>query len=106
MLLHACYDNRHLCVQNRQEGVTRGIYQALAVQVITATGEKLHCRTYQQTRPWEEDHRPSTTYKNFILRGARENNLPKDYIENYLETILDNGYDGQVEDTLDLLQQV
>lgn len=88
---------------NRQEGVTQGIYQPVFVQVTTGTGKTLLCRSYQQSRPWEEDRRPSATYKNFILRGAKENSLPQDYIENHLETIVDNGYDGNVQDTLDLL---
>lgn len=74
------------------------------MQVTTTTGETLTCRCYQQIRPWEADRRPSAVYKNVMIRGARKNGVPEDYVKNHLETIEDNGYDGDVEVSLDLLK--
>jgi len=39
-----------------------------------------------------------------MIRGARENGVPDDYIR-YLEAIEDNGYDGEVQVSLDLLKK-
>lgn len=50
----------------------------------------------------EEDRRPSAVYKNVMVQGARENGVPEDYINNELMTIIDNGYDGNVEVRLNL----
>ncbi len=88
-----------------QEGVHQGIYKPLFVQVTTVDGETLNCRCYQQTREWEIDRRPSAVYKNIMIRGAKENGIPEEYIQNTLETIVDNGYSGEVEVKLDLLQK-
>lgn len=74
------------------------------MQVTTVAGETLDCRCYQQTRPWETDRRPSVVYKNVMIRGARENGVPDDYIR-YLEAIEDNGYEGEVQVSLDLLKK-
>ena len=62
----------------------------------------LKCRCYQQITELEEDRRPSAVYKNVMVRGARENGVPEDYINNELITIIDNGYDGDVEVKLEL----
>ena len=56
-------------------------------------------------RPEEEDKRPSAVYKNVMIRGARENGVPEDYIVNHLEKIVDNGYNGEVQVNLDLLRK-
>ena len=37
-----------------------------------------------------------------MVQGARENGVPEDYINNELMTIIDNGYDGNVEVRLNL----
>lgn len=57
-----------------------------------ATGEQVKCRSYQLLIRDNDDMRPSTNYKNVILKGAREHGLPDDYIFK-LEAIEDNGYD-------------
>lgn len=87
----------------RQEGVHQNIYKPIFIQVTTINGEILNCRCYQQTREFELDRLPSTVYKNVMIRGARENGVPEDYITNQLEKIEDNGYTGEVEVSLDLL---
>jgi hypothetical protein len=38
---------------------------------------------------------PSKVYKDVIVRGARESNLPLEYIQK-LDLITDNGYNGNV----------
>jgi hypothetical protein len=38
-----------------------------------------------------------------MIKGAREQGVPEDYICNILEKIEDNGYNGEVEINLDLL---
>ena len=40
-----------------------------------------------------------------MIRGAKENGIPDEYIKNTLETIVDNGYNGEVEVKLDLLEK-
>ena len=37
-----------------------------------------------------------------MVKGARENGVPEDYIKNELITIIDNGYNGDVEVSLEL----
>ena len=51
--------------------------------------------------PEGSDCRPSTVYKRVIVKGATENGLPAEYIKK-LETIEDNGYDGEVDVKLPL----
>ncbi|CAG9581605.1 unnamed protein product [Danaus chrysippus] len=74
---------------DRQEGVDTNWYFPKSVEVVTPEGEKLKCRTYQQTinpplrAPGEElpiERRPSSTYMDCIIKGAVECNLPEDYI--------------------------
>lgn len=64
-------------------------YFAKTVEVFTPEGEKIECRTYQQTinppirGPDEElpaERRPSSTYLDCIINGAIECNLPQEYI--------------------------
>lgn len=73
----------------RQEGVETNWYFAKTVEVFTPEGEKIECRTYQQTinppirDPDEElpaERRPSSTYLDCIINGAIECNLPQEYI--------------------------
>lgn len=51
----------------------------------------------------EEDKRPSGVYKDVIIRGAREHNLPSKYVK-MLESVEDNGYRGNVSVNVDLRQ--
>jgi gamma-glutamylcyclotransferase len=64
-----------------QEGVSQGYYRALEVEVETAAGEKHRCRTYQLLHEGAEDKRPSPQYLDVILRGARQNCLPQEYVD-------------------------
>ena len=41
-----------------------------------------------------------------MIMGARENGVPEDYIKNHLETIEDNGYNGEVQVKMDLLKKI
>lgn len=77
----------------------------MSVQVTTQDGTILNCRCYQQTQNWEIDRRPSLVYKNIMITGAKENGLPEEYISNTLESIVDNGYNGEVQVKLDLLKK-
>ena len=66
-------------------------------------GEPVPCFAYQLTQATRsnsilkdgEGQMPSKVYKNVILRGAKEHQLPSHYIT-FLENIQDNGYDGEV----------
>lgn len=40
-----------------------------------------------------------------MIKGAKENGVPEDYIKNNLENIEDNGYNGEVQVKMDLLQK-
>lgn len=62
----------------------------------------LKCRIYQQVKtplplndnePLPDDRKPSKTYLDTIINGARESNLPG-YYQTYLQNIPHNGYDG------------
>ena len=86
-----------------QEGVNDGIYERIAVRPIV-DGQPVDCVAYQITNVTRDNAiashgnqlRPSTVYKNVIIRGAKEHELPAEYIK-YLEEIPDNGYNGAVE---------
>lgn len=86
----------------RQEGVGEGAYFAKIVDIETSDGVKTECRTYQHLltpaplKPGEElpfCRRPSITYKECIVKGAIECNIPEDYIE-FLKKIPHNGKHG------------
>ncbi|KAG8228950.1 hypothetical protein J437_LFUL007701 [Ladona fulva] len=85
---------------DRKEGVESGVYRVLEVKV-DCDGEFLSCWAYQCTRPFDQDRRPSPFYKSVILEGARETFLPFDYVK-MLESIEDNGYQGEVDWNLEL----
>lgn len=66
---------------------------------MTPDGENILCRCYklvqQPTKqiPIPHERRPSKAYLETIILGARENNLPLDYLQ-FLSEIPDNGNDG------------
>ncbi len=69
------------------------------------SGKQVKCLVYKlcdetrtQTRIEHGDDKllPSLRYKNVIIAGAKEHNLPQDYIT-YLQNIPDNGYNGDVD---------
>ena len=67
-------------------------------------GTKEEAFTYFMVKPEEEDKRPSFVYKDVIVRGAEEHNIPKDYLD-WLKGIEDNGYKGDVNVKLDLKER-
>ena len=77
----------------------RSIYFPIQVDVETADGEKLQCRTYQMNTEWDGfnnvSRKPSPQYLSVILRGAKDSKLPDDYIKS-LEKVEDNGYSGPI----------
>jgi gamma-glutamylcyclotransferase (GGCT)/AIG2-like uncharacterized protein YtfP len=64
------------------EGVSGGHYRHEIVEVVTDTGEVLRALAYTagDDRLCEE-RRPTSTYLQRILEGARYHQLPEDYIE-------------------------
>ena len=91
------------CWSCSQEGVNDGIYERIAVSPIV-DGQPVNCVAYQITNVTRDNAiashgnklLPSSVYKNVIIRGAKEHDLPGEYIK-YLEEIPDNGYNGEVE---------
>ncbi|XP_041354005.1 gamma-glutamylcyclotransferase-like [Gigantopelta aegis] len=78
-------------------------YTGHDVTVQDETGREHVCRTYQLEGRSSE--RPSPQYKDVIVRGAKQNGLPADYITG-LEQMEDNGFVGHMqlyEDALKLL---
>ncbi|KAG0717928.1 Gamma-glutamylcyclotransferase [Chionoecetes opilio] len=96
--------NEDMANLDRQEGVHKKIYKVMDVEVETEKDECVGARSYQVIRPLEGDRRPSYVYMDVIIRGAKENGLPKDYIR-FLENIEHNGYNGSVEIDLQLDKQ-
>ncbi|KAK3086844.1 hypothetical protein FSP39_024363 [Pinctada imbricata] len=84
-------------------------YDRLEVTVSSKEGKTYTCRTYKMKQGIYQpgvDNRPSPQYKDVIVRGARQNGLPSEYITE-LAKIEDNGYSGHVqvyEDVLKLLK--
>merc|ERR1712130_738289 len=92
----------HLTTLDAQEGVPT-VYNRKAVTVETDDGEE-EAFTYFLVKPVEEDRRPSAVYLDVIVRGAKENGLPKEYIEK-LESIEHNGFREEVGVTIDLKER-
>ncbi|XP_013197115.2 gamma-glutamylcyclotransferase-like [Amyelois transitella] len=95
-------ENIHMPALDRQEGVETNWYFPKTVTIFTEDGKKVECRTYQQTinpPPRRDDQdipidrRPSMTYMECILKGAKECGLPKEYIKK-LERIPHNGQEA------------
>jgi hypothetical protein len=61
------------------EGVGRGVYRRLAVEVVTPAGERVAAYTYRSefSRP---ERKPSRRYLGRLLTGARELGLPEVWI--------------------------
>ncbi|XP_060080343.1 gamma-glutamylcyclotransferase-like [Ylistrum balloti] len=86
-------DNKDLPNLDKQED----IYKGFDVKVCYPGGQKVICRTYKIDKKGNPmyDKRPSPHYKDVIIRGARELQLPNDYLD-FLQKIPDNGYQGRV----------
>uniref|UniRef100_A0A0A9YU02 gamma-glutamylcyclotransferase n=1 Tax=Lygus hesperus TaxID=30085 RepID=A0A0A9YU02_LYGHE len=87
---------------DRQEGVKDAVYRPLEVSVKTLSGEVVTCRCYCLVNqpsypevPNVPNLLPSKVYMDTVIRGAKESQLPEDYIK-MLEAIPNNGYDGPV----------
>merc|ERR1711990_1151446 len=89
----------HLTTLDAQEGVPT-VYNRKTVTVEVDGGEE-EAFTYFLVKPVEEDRRPSAVYLDVIVRGAKENGLPEEYIEK-LQSIEHNGYRGEVGVTINL----
>ena len=63
------------------EGVAENCYRRESVQVTTHSDDILKCMVYIGEAFSEEDSVSSSSYLNVILTGAKEHQLPPDYIE-------------------------
>lgn len=72
----------------RQEGVKKGIYKPIYVQVKDNFNNLYQCRTYQLID--QNIGLPSPQYKDIMIRGARQHQLPSEYIKT-LTAMCDNG---------------
>ncbi|KAI6653385.1 hypothetical protein LOD99_3604 [Oopsacas minuta] len=81
---------------DKQESVPN-IYNRTVKEITTEKGEKVNCAifTLNETAKVKEGEKPSPKYIQVIREGAKEHNIPKDYQE-WLATIEDNGYNGNV----------
>lgn len=85
---------------DRQEGVPE-MYLPFDPDVQMPDGENVSCRCYMlvnqpvKRKPLPLDRRPSKSYLQTMLLGAKESNLPSDYCK-LLEDIPDNGNDGPI----------
>ncbi|CAG9581606.1 unnamed protein product [Danaus chrysippus] len=91
-----------LSILDEQEGVERKIYYPTHVQVLTPYMGSFTCRVYvHKVNPLPRgdndvipvERWPSWTYKEVIIIGAMEHELPEYYIQS-LEKIKDNGERG------------
>ena len=74
---------------DKQEGVPQKVYRPIYVDVKTSENKLIKCRSYQIIDT-SESGLPSDAYKSVIVSGAKQNNLPKDYVQK-LEAIKSNG---------------
>ena len=63
------------------EGVAENCYRRESVPVTTHSNDILECIVYIGEAFSAEDSVPSSSYLNLILTGAKEHQLPPDYIE-------------------------
>ena len=80
---------------DEQEGVFRDppAYRRTEVNVTTAAGDRVSCRSYRVAAPDPDGFKPSPAYRETVLRGARAVGLPPEYVAR-LEAIEDNGHPG------------
>ncbi len=64
---------------DRTEGVHRGFYRRLAIEVVTDDGERVVAFAYQGDGR-DPRRKPSARYLGLILAGARELALPAEYV--------------------------
>ena len=76
----------------------------MTLPIETIDGETVQCETYIFKNN-NEPGLPSPHYKDIIVRGAKQHNLPPTYIK-YLENIETNGYQGKVEIYESIIKQL
>ncbi|XP_062925919.1 gamma-glutamylcyclotransferase-like [Mobula hypostoma] len=87
---------------DHQEGVHKGIYSPIEVKVQRQdTGEELICLSYQMNN--FNSNLTSPLYKKVIIKGARENGLPTEYLKK-LDTILTNNYNETTPFTTQIME--
>nr|KAG5712967.1 hypothetical protein BaRGS_021761 [Batillaria attramentaria] len=84
---------------NRQEST----FTPKEVDVTSTDNQVYRCRVY--TQELRATGKPSPHYKDIILRGARQNNLPEGYIK-CLESVEDNGYAGEIDIYKQIMEEV
>ncbi|KAL4226259.1 hypothetical protein ACF0H5_014242 [Mactra antiquata] len=74
--------------------IQEGVYKAKEVTVKSIDDVSYTCRTYYLTSKYLNEtleNRPSPMYMDVIIKGARQNNIPDDYVR-YLQSIETNGH--------------
>jgi cation transport regulator ChaC len=72
---------------DRAEGLGNG-YDEKTVNVTTRSGDRLDAITYYaETSAIRDSMSPYTWYKDLVLNGAKEHELPADYIASSIETV-------------------
>ncbi|MFY9447020.1 MAG: gamma-glutamylcyclotransferase [Dethiobacteria bacterium] len=69
-------DSKHLSDLDRIEGG----YKRINISITLPNGKRLEAQTYQSDK-LTGDPVPFDWYKNLFVQGAREHNLPQDYID-------------------------
>ncbi len=64
---------------DRTEGVHRGLYRRIAIEVVAEPGERVAAFAYQGERR-DTLRKPSARYLGLLLMGARELALPPEYL--------------------------
>lgn len=64
---------------DRTEGVDRGFYRRIAIEVVTDEGERVAAFAYCGDRR-DPSRKPSARYLGLLLAGARELALPDEYV--------------------------
>src|SRR5574337_406075 len=64
---------------DRTEGVPRGIYRRIPVEIVTGTADRIAAFTYRSSMG-QPGRKPSARYLGLLLDGARAGGLPADYI--------------------------
>ncbi|KAJ8303065.1 hypothetical protein KUTeg_019461 [Tegillarca granosa] len=80
-------------------------YEPITVEVVSPQNEVYICRSYHKDLDDKLDNRPSPQYKDIVLRGAEQNQLPEDYID-MIRNVEDNGFSGQLELYDEIISQI
>ncbi|MBP2434578.1 hypothetical protein ABIF38_005508 [Bradyrhizobium japonicum] len=81
------FDPSERATLDAAEGVGSG-YEHAIVTVINEKGRRRKVLTYRATPEHIDDNlKPYSWYKDFVLSGAREHGLPPDYIEKHIQSV-------------------